>query len=156
MVLLSFVVICQGGILGKNFYQHSCPQANDIIMEKTLQYVSANPNLPAKVLRLHFHDYFVKVNPYTKTFMQSFLFNSTSNNTAEKDAIPNLTLAGFDVINDIKNAVEEKCAKTVSCADILALAARDADIVTGSLAILADSYLIKCKAAANNLGFCKR
>lgn len=30
------------------------------------------------------------------------------------------------------------------------------DIVTGSLAILADSYLIKCKAAANNLGFCKR
>ncbi|RHN81173.1 putative peroxidase [Medicago truncatula] len=56
----------------------------------------------------------------------SVLFNSTSNNTAEKDAIPNLTLAGFDVINDIKNAVEEKCAKTVSCADILALAARDA------------------------------
>lgn len=61
MVLLSFVVTCQGGILRKNFYQHSCPRANDIIMEKTLQHVSANPNLPAKVLRLHFHDYFVKI-----------------------------------------------------------------------------------------------
>jgi peroxidase len=56
----------------------------------------------------------------------SVLLNSTGNNTAEKDVIPNLTLAGFDFIDDIKNAAEEKCAKTVSCADILALAARDA------------------------------
>jgi peroxidase len=52
--------------------------------------------------------------------------NSTANNTAEKDAIPNLTVLGFDVIDDIKKAVEEKCPKTVSCADILALATRDA------------------------------
>lgn len=54
------------------------------------------------------------------------LLNSTDNNTAEKDAIPNLTLAGFNVIDDIKNAVEAIYPKTVSCADILALAARDA------------------------------
>jgi peroxidase len=51
---------------------------------------------------------------------------STANNTAEKDAIPNLSLAGFDVIKNIKDSVEAKCPKTVSCADILALAARDA------------------------------
>jgi peroxidase len=51
---------------------------------------------------------------------------STASNTAEKDAIPNLSLAGFDVIKNIKDAVEAKCPKTVSCADILALAARDA------------------------------
>jgi peroxidase len=51
---------------------------------------------------------------------------STANNTAEKDAIPNLSLAGFDVIKNIKDAVEATCPKTVSCADILALAARDA------------------------------
>jgi peroxidase len=51
---------------------------------------------------------------------------STASNTAEKDAIPNLSLAGFDVIKNIKDAVEAKCPETVSCADILALAARDA------------------------------
>ncbi|CAJ2629204.1 unnamed protein product [Trifolium pratense] len=120
MLLLSFLVVCQGGSLKKRFYQNSCPQADDIIKTKTLHHVSADPNLPAKLLRLHFHDCFVR------GCDGSVLLNSTANNTAEKDSIPNLTVLGFDVIDDIKSAVEEKCPKTVSCADILALAARDA------------------------------
>jgi peroxidase len=53
------------------------------------------------------------------------LLDSTANNTAEKDAIPNLTLDGFDIIADIKTAVEKACPGVVSCADIVALAARD-------------------------------
>jgi hypothetical protein len=61
MLLLSFLVVCQGGSLRKSFYQHSCPQADDIIKTKTLQHVSADPNLPAKLLRMHFHDCFVRV-----------------------------------------------------------------------------------------------
>ncbi|KAK9281035.1 hypothetical protein L1049_003927 [Liquidambar formosana] len=55
----------------------------------------------------------------------SVLLNSTANNTAEKDAIPNLSLAGFDVIDDVKAQVEKACPGVVSCADIVALAARD-------------------------------
>ncbi|KAA8543175.1 hypothetical protein F0562_021330 [Nyssa sinensis] len=55
----------------------------------------------------------------------SILLNSTANNTAEKDAIPNLSLSGFDVIDEIKAQLENKCRGVVSCADILALAARD-------------------------------
>ncbi|XP_020211740.1 peroxidase 3 [Cajanus cajan] len=120
VALLCFLGVCQGGNLRKKFYQDSCPQAEDIIKNKTQQHVSANPDLPAKLLRMHFHDCFVR------GCDGSVLLNSTANNTAEKDAIPNLTLAGFDVIDDIKSAVEAKCPKTVSCADILTLATRDA------------------------------
>lgn len=56
----------------------------------------------------------------------SVLLNSTTNNQAEKDAFPNLSLRGFNVIDAVKVAVEKQCPGVVSCADILALIARDA------------------------------
>jgi len=56
----------------------------------------------------------------------SVLLDSTANNTAEKDAKPNLTLRGFSFIERVKAAVEKACPDTVSCADLLALMARDA------------------------------
>ena len=56
----------------------------------------------------------------------SVLLDSTTNTTAEKDASPNLSLSGYDVIDDIKARLEEECPEIVSCADILTLAARGA------------------------------
>jgi len=56
-----FIGVCEGGSLRKNFYRDSCPQAEEIIKNQTQQHVLANPNLPAKLLRLHFHDCFVRV-----------------------------------------------------------------------------------------------
>ncbi|CAL5095643.1 unnamed protein product [Urochloa decumbens] len=44
----------------------------------------------------------------------------------ERDALPNRSMRGFDAIERIKARLEALCPLTVSCADIIAMAARDA------------------------------
>jgi len=46
-------------------------------------------------------------------------------NKTEKNAFPNLSLWGFQIIDTAKSALEKACPDVVSCADILALVARD-------------------------------
>jgi predicted metal-binding protein len=54
------------------------------------------------------------------------LLDDSSTLTGEKNAGPNAnSLRGYEVIDAIKSRVDAACPGTVSCADILAVAARD-------------------------------
>lgn len=57
----------------------------------------------------------------------SVLLDDTKTFKGEKKAGPNRnSVRGFDVIDNIKADVERACPSTVSCVDILTLAAREA------------------------------
>ncbi|KAF8405442.1 hypothetical protein HHK36_010348 [Tetracentron sinense] len=81
--------------------------------------------VPSALLRMHFHDCFIR------GCDASVLLNSVGKNTAEKDGPPNISLHAFHVIDNAKKEVEALCPGVVSCADILALAARDAVVLSG-------------------------
>ncbi|KAL6842159.1 hypothetical protein ACP4OV_028138 [Aristida adscensionis] len=112
---------CHGAPLKAHFYRHSCPAAEALVRDIVQARVAADPAaLPAKLLRLFFHDCFVR------GCDASVLLDSTAASAAEKDAAPNGSLGGYDVIDTAKAALEAVCPGVVSCADVLALAARDA------------------------------
>ncbi|CAN4089726.1 unnamed protein product [Withania somnifera] len=79
----------------------------------------------AKIIRLHFHDCFVN------GCDGSILLENATGIISEKDAIPNRGAGGFDIVDEIKTALENACPGIVSCADILALASEIGVVLAG-------------------------
>ena len=50
-----------GGGLFPQFYDHSCPKAKEIVRSVVAQAVARETRMAASLVRLHFHDCFVKV-----------------------------------------------------------------------------------------------
>ncbi|KAB1226347.1 Peroxidase 3 [Morella rubra] len=122
--LLGFVASTQAQ-LQLGFYSKSCPRAEKIIQNFVNEHIHNAPSLAAALIRMHFHDCFVR------GCDASVLVNSTANNQAEKVAPPNLTIRGFDFIDRVKSLLEAECPGIVSCADTIALVARDSIVATG-------------------------
>ncbi|ESW23512.1 hypothetical protein PHAVU_004G053800 [Phaseolus vulgaris] len=107
------------------FYTSTCPRAERIVREVVESHFSKDESIVGGLLRLHFHDCFVR------GCDGSVLIDPTRTRTSEKKAGPNLTARGFEIIDDAKTWLEQECPSTVSCADILALATRDSVELAG-------------------------
>lgn len=202
-----------------DFYKNSCPRAEDIVFEQMTEIFKTKPtaqdgdfgkNVAPDLLRLHFHDCFVRVSHQSHTAwtrkcappplhckfrlpesrrlrshpgfqltpfscshsggscvvllwsvsvapskglfecmcLTIVLMMSVKRGSwmplqgcegsvlmdkpgSEKTAPPNGRLEGFDAVDKIKAALEGECPGTVSCADLLAFAARDGVRLTG-------------------------
>ncbi|KAG9150250.1 hypothetical protein Leryth_009824 [Lithospermum erythrorhizon] len=128
-IILSIIFLFFGSSsaqLSPTFYSKSCPRLLPAVKSAVTSAVSKEARMGASILRLFFHDCFVN------GCDGSLLLDDTSSFTGEKRATPNLNSArGFEVVDAIKAAVEKVCPGVVSCADVLAVAARDSVVVLG-------------------------
>ncbi|XP_030503523.1 peroxidase N [Cannabis sativa] len=122
VVIMLFVGSCRCQ-LTTDFYSSSCPNLTKIIRKQVMNALKSEMRMAASLIRLHFHDCFVN------GCDGSILLDGDG---SEKEGAGNKNSArGFDVIDTIKTAVENECAGVVSCADILAIAARDSVLLSG-------------------------
>ncbi|KAG0492748.1 hypothetical protein HPP92_005886 [Vanilla planifolia] len=122
LVFLGACLCCRSQ-LTPNFYSRSCPNVLGVVRREVFKALKNEMRMGGSLLRLHFHDCFV--NGCDASVM-------LDGSDGEKFALPNLNSArGFEVVDAIKAALENECNGTVSCADILAIAARDSVLLSG-------------------------
>ncbi|BBN08061.1 peroxidase [Marchantia polymorpha subsp. ruderalis] len=102
-----------------DFYQTSCPDAESVIANTVNAEIDKNFKIAAGLIRMAFHDCFVE------GCDGSVLLEGED---TERTAEINLTLLGFEAIDAAETAVEAVCPGVVSCADIIAYAARDSTV----------------------------
>ncbi|XP_019450494.1 PREDICTED: lignin-forming anionic peroxidase-like [Lupinus angustifolius] len=125
LLLLLLSTTCNAE-LSTNYYSDTCPNALSTIRTVIRSAVSAERRMAASLIRLHFHDCFVQ------GCDASILLDDSSSIESEKTAIQNdKSIRGYDIIDKAKAEVEKICPEIVSCADIVAIAARDASFAVG-------------------------
>ncbi|KAK4732109.1 hypothetical protein R3W88_025097 [Solanum pinnatisectum] len=131
MILSSLIFHCcvihfvSAQLLQVGFYNSTCPQTETIVRQAVQNQFNSDPSITAALLRMHFHDCFVR------GCDASILIKSIGSKKSEREAGPNRTVRGFELIDKIKKTLETTCPSTVSCADIITLATRDSVALAG-------------------------
>ncbi|XP_022734177.1 lignin-forming anionic peroxidase-like [Durio zibethinus] len=125
VLLLLLSSACQAQ-LSSTFYEKTCPNALRTIRSAIRTAIARERRMAASLIRLHFHDCFVQ------GCDASILLDDAPSITSEKNALQNKDSArGYEVIDKAKSDMEKICPGVVSCADILAIAARDVSEYVG-------------------------
>ncbi|CDY13764.1 BnaA09g42660D [Brassica napus] len=120
IIHLLLLTMVTGEILRPRFYSETCPEAESIVRNEMKKAMIREARSVASVMRLQFHDCFVN------GCDGSVLLDDTPNMLGEKLSLSNInSLRSFEVVDDIKEALEKACPSTVSCADIVIMASRD-------------------------------
>ncbi|KAG6545630.1 hypothetical protein Mapa_012984 [Marchantia paleacea] len=123
LVLIAVVVDTASAQLSTNHYATSCPGGPAKVAEVVNTWIANDRTLAPSLLRMHFHDCFVRG-------CEASVLLDVPN--GEKFAFGNInSLRGFEVIDDVKAKLEILCQGVFSCADIIALVARDAMVAFG-------------------------
>ncbi|KAI3474667.1 hypothetical protein Pfo_029852 [Paulownia fortunei] len=108
-----------------NYYSESCPRAEEIIKEQVTKLYNKHGNTAVSWIRNLFHDCIVK------SCDASLLLDTINGIESEKTSSRSFGMRNFKYINTIKDALENECPMTVSCADIVSLSARDGAVMLG-------------------------
>lgn len=124
--VMSVLAPFSDGQLDYSYYEGACPSLHRIVRWNVLEALRSDSRIAASLLRLHFHDCFVN------GCDGSVLLDDTYYFKGEKNAAPNRnSVRGYETIDIIKAHVERACPLTVSCVDILTLAAREVVVMAG-------------------------
>ncbi|KAL5546193.1 hypothetical protein UlMin_005880 [Ulmus minor] len=108
-----------------DYYAQSCPNAEEIIKQQVIDLYNKHGNTAVSWVRNIFHDCVVK------SCDASLLLETFNGIQSEKASSRSFGMRNFKYVNTIKAAIEKECPQTVSCADIVALSARDGIVMLG-------------------------
>ncbi|XP_072961078.1 peroxidase 21 [Typha angustifolia] len=108
-----------------NYYSKSCPRAEAIVKEEVQKLYNEHGNTAVSWVRNLFHDCMVK------SCDASLLLETRNTIVSEQASERSFGMRNFKYVTTIKEALERECPATVSCADVIALSARDGVALLG-------------------------
>lgn len=80
--IILFSVVPLGNALSLNYYEKTCPDLESIVAKVVREATSKDKTVPAALLRMHFHDCFIRVItlipafflPLDSVFFHSYIF----------------------------------------------------------------------------------
>ncbi|XP_078176233.1 peroxidase 45-like [Carex rostrata] len=127
--LLALIILSQNtSALKQNYYAKTCPNLEKLVRGAVQKKMAQTPIAAPATLRLFFHDCFVR-----GCDASLMIINANGDDEWIHPDDFSLKPSGFDTVMQAKAAVDSdpRCTNKVSCADILALAARDAVFLSG-------------------------